>query len=112
MNTKRDPTEIAETILHRSICSIKVGACIADSWGVFAWGPNHMGPDGLGLCAERFAISRSKKSRLYKSTIYVAGEYRRGKFVPARPCEKCRKVIDKYNMVIKWRDRTGEWRTE
>ena len=110
MNTKRDPKEIAEALISRSVCLIRVGACIVDKWGVFSWGFNHMGPDGMGMCAERFAISRSSKKRLYNSTIYVAGQYRRGKFVPSKPCEKCQRIIDKYNMIVIWRDRNGEWK--
>jgi cytidine deaminase len=102
---------LAEDILERSKCSVKVGASIQDATGILAWGWNSEGFDGYGLCAEAHAITRANRKRLRGSTIYVAGmRARNGKLVPARPCIDCQKLIDKWQLKVIWRDNDGSWR--
>lgn len=107
-----DPRELALDLIDRSICTIQVGACIADNWGVYSWGWNSMGSDGLGQCAETHAIKRANKARFNStSTIYVASRRRRnGKVVPAKPCADCAYIIGKWGLKVKWRDNDGEWK--
>lgn len=70
-----------------------------------------MGPTGMGQCAEQYAFQRVNRSRLPSGYIYVAGEYHHStKFVNAKPCSKCQKLIDKHDMTAVWRDRNGEWK--
>lgn len=109
MNKNRDPKEIAEAMIKRSICMISVGACIATKDSVHSWGHNHVGFDGRGEHAEASAIRRSNKKRIIGQTIYVAGEYRNANFVNAKPCEECQKLIDKFNLKVVWRNKRGEW---
>lgn len=112
MNTKRDPREIAETILLRSICSIKVGACISDSWGVHSWAWNNSGRDGFGEHAEAACIRRSNRDRLSGSTIYVAAiRSRNDKVITACPCLDCAGLIRWAGIRDVWfRDGHGIWR--
>lgn len=108
-----DGAELASEILSRSICSVQVGAAIADNHGVFSWGWNSSGPNGYGQCAEQHAISRANKKRLVGALIFVAGIRRRnGKVVPSKPCERCQKLIDKFKLRVMWRDNLEDWRTQ
>lgn len=112
MRKPLDGQVLATEILSRSGCSVQVGAAIADKWGIFSWGWNGVG-SGYGQCAERHAVHRANKKRLYGATVYVAGVRKRnGKLVPAKPCEKCQKVIDKWKLQVVWRDNNGEWWNE
>lgn len=111
MKKPANATDLATDILERSICSIRVGAAIEDASGILAWGWNSEGFDGYGMCAEAHAIRRANRKRLLGSTIYVAGKRsRNGKFVPAKPCPECQKLIDKWELRVVWRDNTGDWR--
>lgn len=102
--------DLAEDILVRSKCAVRVGAAIEDATGIISWGWNFDGFDGHGLCAERHAIQRANRKRLSGATIYVAGmRHRNGKLVPAKPCETCEKVIKKWNLQVVWRDNEGNW---
>lgn len=113
MNRKLWPTEIAETILGRSICQVKTGACLYDGYSVYAVGWNHMGADGMGQHAEAHCISRCNRDRLRGSTIYVAATRgRNGKAIISRPCDECMKLIVKYDLRFVWRDADGSWRTD
>lgn len=108
-----DPRELTVDLISRSVCTIQVAACIADSGGsIFAWGWNSMGPDGLGQCAEAHAITRANKVRLVSSaTIYVAGLRRRnGKIVGTKPCPECAYRIGKWGIKICYRDVDGSWK--
>lgn len=110
MITRKDPTEIAETILKRSVCLVQVGSCIADKTGVFSWGWNSVGK-GFGLCAETHAIIRANKKRLRGATIFIAGQWAKGKIVASRPCQKCQKLINVYGLNVIFRDKDGEWKS-
>lgn len=112
MNTRRDPREIAETILNRSICAVKVGSVIADSWGVGSWGWNSSGFTGLGEHAEAAAIRRGNKQRMKDSTLYVAAvRERNNKIITAKPCDYCQRTIRWAGIRDVWyRDRNGIWR--
>lgn len=109
MKIPRDPKELAEIILERSPCAVKVGAVLADSYSVFAWGWNSAGASGLGEHAEVAALRRAGRERLAGSTLYVAA--RRGLPVPAKPCEACEPRIRKRIKRVVWRDRDGSWQT-
>jgi deoxycytidylate deaminase len=111
MNTRRDPKEIAETILNRSTCSVQVGAALADSRGVFAWGWNHVGR-GFGIHAEDHCLLRANVKRLAGATLYVASRRRRnGKIIMSKPCEHCQMLIDAYPLKrVLWRDSDGKWK--
>jgi cytidine deaminase len=112
MKKPLDGQVLASEILSRSSCSVQVGAAISDRWGIFSWGWNSVG-DGYGQCAERHAVHRANKKRLYGATIYVAGiRNRNQRFVPAKPCVLCRKVIQKWQLHVMWRDNDGEWRMQ
>lgn len=103
--------DLAVDILERSQCSVRVGAAIGDKFNIFSWGWNGTGPDGFGQCAEKHAILRANKKRLIGATIYVASKrYRNGKIVCSKPCSSCRKLIDKWGLIVLWRDVNGEWR--
>jgi deoxycytidylate deaminase len=102
---------LASEILSRSSCSVQVGAAIADHHGIHSWGWNSSGPDGFGQCAEQHAILRANRKRLRGATIYVASVRRRNeKIVISKPCEKCQKLINKWNLHVLWRDSDGDWR--
>lgn len=105
-----DPRQLAVDILARSICSVRVGSCVTDAAGaIISWGWSQVG-DGYGLCAERHAIRRANVNRLWYGTIYVASERKRNnKIIMSRPCEVCRKVIDKFELTVFYRDAQGEW---
>jgi deoxycytidylate deaminase len=109
----RKPTnagQLAVDILERSRCSVMVGAAIADNNGIFAWGWNSEGFDGHGLHAEVHAILRANKRRLAGATIYVASVRQRNhKTITSKPCYDCQKLIDKWNLSVRWRDKNGEW---
>src|SRR5688500_18576994 len=106
----KDPKELAETILNRSICSVQVGCAISDNWGIHSWGWNSAGA-GYGLHAEVHAIKRASWNRLEGSTLYVASRRaRNSKAIPSRPCEDCMKWIIKSKILdIWWRDLGGGW---
>lgn len=104
-----DPRKLAEDILRRSICSIQVGAAIADNHGIFSWGWNSVG-SGFGQHAECHAIERASHSRLRGATIYVATlRNRNQKIITSKPCEDCQLLIDNFDMQIVWRDKDGRW---
>jgi len=107
----KDPRELAESILTRSICSVQVGAVIADKFGILSWGWNNVGgPVEYGMCAERHAILRSNFERLRGATIYVAGRRKRnGKVVGCRPCPRCQSDIDRFGLRVRFRDGMGRW---
>jgi pyrimidine deaminase RibD-like protein len=104
-----DPRQLAVDILRRSICSVQVGAVIADAHGIFSWGWNNVGA-GFGQHAEVHAIERGRQSRLQGATIYVATIRRRNqKIITSRPCDDCLLMINSFGMQIVWRDRDGRW---
>lgn len=110
MQIPRDPRELAETLLARSVCSVQVAAVIADLCGVHAWGWNSSGADGLGLHAEAHAISRGNRRRFPGSTIYVASRRRRnGKTILSKPCEECAALVRKHGLRVMYRDADGVW---
>lgn len=107
---KGDSKELAEQILNRSICHVKVGAVLADSQGVFAWGWNHAGPTGMGQHAEIHCLTRANRKRLAGATMYIAGaRTRTGKAVPARPCPDCARATAAVGRIV-WRDSDGTWK--
>ena len=115
MNTKRDPREIAETILERSVCTVQVGACLVDPKGrVVSWGWNHSGFDGFGMHAEDHCISRASRRRVEGSTIYVASKrLRNAKVVSSRPCPDCEELIRSMGIkLVWWRNGDGRWYAE
>ena len=106
----RDPRELAIDLIPRSICQTRVAAVVCDASGnIISWGWNSSGPTGLGLHAEVHAIRRANRNRLWYGTVYVAGAYDRGTLVKAKPCEKCQQLIDKFNMEVFYRDKSGRW---
>lgn len=106
----KDPKEIAEALLNRSVCAVQVSAVLADHFGIFSWGINHAGPDGFGEHAEIHALSRCNRRRLSHATMYVAAQRQRnGKAVTAKPCEACQVAVRFVREVV-WRDNTGEWK--
>jgi deoxycytidylate deaminase len=108
---KGNPKDLSTDILERSICRVQVGAVLLDGAGhILSWGWNSVGR-GFGLCAERHAVGRANRARLDGSTtIYVAAKRKRnGKVVSARPCPKCRAVLDKNVIVVVYRDADGRW---
>lgn len=110
MKKPLDPRELAEAILKRSICNVKVGAVLADKQGIFAWGWNHMGASGMGIHAEVHCLSRANKARLRDAVMYIAGERaRNGKAVPARPCADCARATAFVGKII-WRDSDHSWK--
>ena len=93
----------------RSECSVRVGAVLADKYGVISWSWNHVGFDGFGAHAEPEAIRRSNRKRLAKATMYIAAVRRKsGNILTARPCPDCQKAIKKVGRVI-YRDGSGDW---
>lgn len=112
MNTKRDPKEIAESILFRSTCNVQVGSCISLNSRIISWGWNSSGFSGFGLHSEAHAIKRANKDRLEGATIYVASRRKANdRIVLSKPCEACQKLIDKYELKVKYRDAEGIWRS-
>ena len=111
MTKPKDPRDLAIALLSRSICSVQVGAVLADKWGIFGWGWNSSG-DGLGEHAEAACLRRGNRKRFPLSTLYVAAaRLRNGKPVTARPCPACGAKLKKVGRVC-WRDGTGLWRTD
>lgn len=109
MNLKAHPTEIATSLLRRSICAVQVAAVLVDSWGVYSWGWNSSGFTGMGEHAEAHCMSRSNRSRWEGSKLFIAARRKRnGRVVTARPCEECQKIIPKGVRVI-YRDGNGVW---
>jgi deoxycytidylate deaminase len=112
----RKPTsarELAVDILERSKCLVQVGAAIEDRRGIISWGWNSVGFDGMGLHAEAHAILRANKRRLAGATIYIASmRARNNKTVISKPCSDCKRLIDKWNLHVEWRDANGEWRMQ
>ncbi len=87
------PKQLAIDISERSICRVKVGACIADKHGIYSWGWNTLG-NGFGCCAETHALLRANRKRLAGSKIYVAGYHKKTKNpCPAKPCQNCTRLI-------------------
>jgi deoxycytidylate deaminase len=111
MNVKVDPTELAEALISRSTCYVKVAAVIEDAHGVLSWGWNSVG-EGFGKHAEAHAIERANKKRLEGATIYVAGTRKRNlKPVNSTPCEECMKLINKWGITDVWfRDNDNVWK--
>lgn len=106
----KDPREVAEALLTRSICNIQVAAVLADHFGIFSWGVNHAGPDGFGEHAEIHCLSRCNRRRLEHSTMYVAARrMKNGKAVIAKPCPACEHAL-RYVKEVVWRDSDGEWK--
>ena len=112
MNTRKDPKEIAEAMISRSVCSVQVGAVLVDVAGnVFSWAWNTVGPDGLGLHAEIHCIKRANKHRLEGSTILVASQRRRNhKTICSKPCVACQYLLDKYDIHCLFRDADSVWK--
>ena len=111
MNLKRDPTELAATLLNRSTCAVQVAAVLLDKWGVFSWGWNGSGQTGMGEHAEAHAFRRSNKRRIPYATMYVAAVRKRnGKIITAKPCEACWKFIRQWGITVMYRDGAGEWK--
>ena len=89
MRTNLIPWDLANDLIHRSSCRVKMAAVITDKDDrIFSWGWNHCGPDGMGMCAERFAIQRSNPKRLAGSTISIRGWNGVNKSV-SLPCKQC-----------------------
>lgn len=111
MKKPSDPRDLAVDLLPRSICTVRVGCAVTDASGsIIGWGWNTCGRDGFGLCAERHAFSRLNKNRLWSGFVYVAAEWKsHGRKAPAKPCEKCQAIIEKYQMDVYWRDKKGKW---
>ena len=109
MNLRRDPTELATTLLNRSTCSVMVGAVLVDRWGVFSWGHNNPG-NGYGEHAEQMCMRRANRNRVEGATLYIAAVRRRnGKIITAKPCLVCQRVTRKCQTVV-YRDGNGIWR--
>lgn len=113
MQKPNDPRELAESILERSVCQVRVGAVITDRNLILSWGWNSSGADGLGICAERHAILRANRRRLRGAEIWVAAvRTRNGKVLNAYPCAVCQGWIESYKLrTIHWRSEDGKWRT-
>ena len=106
----KDPKEVAEALLSRSVCSVQVASVLADHFGIFSWGWNSSGADGLGEHAEIHALMRCNRRRLSHATMHViARRQRNGKAVTARPCEACAHALRFVKEVV-WRDNDGEWK--
>ncbi len=105
-----DPRQLALDIMLRSICSVQVGAAIADSSGkIISWGWNNVG-SGWGIHAEAHAIRRANKDRLEGSTIFVSSQRaRNAKTINSRPCDACSDLIYKWKMKYVFRAPTGLW---
>lgn len=104
------PTELAETLLERSVCAVQVAAVLADRWGTFAWGWNSSGGTGLGEHAEAHALRRANRSRLESATMFVAAKRKRnGRAVTALPCPFCQRVARCVGQII-YRDSEEVWR--
>lgn len=111
MDTRKDPREIAEAILTRSVCAVQVGACLADGWGVFSWGWNSSGAEGMGEHAECACLRRANFRRKFGATIYVAARRKRnGRIVTAKPCEGCEPLLKRWGLKVWYRDGEGDWR--
>lgn len=113
MNTNIDPADLAELMMDRSVCSVQVGAVVADSMGIFGWGWNNSGSDGFGQHAEVSVIKRSNRKRLKGAALWVCSQrLKHGKPVFSRPCEKCQGWIESVGIkTVYWRDADGSWRT-
>ena len=106
-----DPRKLAEALLNRSVCAVRVGAVIADKHGIFSWGWNSMGSSGYGEHAEAAAIRRANPWRLRGATIYIAGK--RARQVYSRPCMDCERLIRGYRIyTIIYTDGKGGWKEE
>ena len=107
--SKITPKDLANQLLDRSTCKIKVAAVIEDNYGIYSWGWNHAG-DGLGCHAEAMAIRRANPSRLKDSTIYVVGK--RNYSVYSLPCMACMgRIIASGISKIVFRDKLENWIT-
>ena len=111
MKKPADPRELAIAILERSPCRIKVGAVLADDWGIHSWGWNSAGPDGYGQHAEEHCLSRANRRRLPMSTLYVAACRTRNSgtkgVVTAKPCPDCARFLR--GIPVVYRDGSGTW---
>jgi len=109
----KDPRELAETILNRSICNVQVGAVVEDYHGIMSWGWNNPG-EGFGKHAECHCLDRANPWRLHNTwcSLYVAAQRKRNsKPVLARPCEDCWLRIKRYTGITEvwYRDPSGLW---
>ena len=106
-----DPKQLAIDIIGRSICNVMAGAAIADSRGrILSWGWNSCGL-GLGEHAEQAAMRRANKQRLPGATIYIASQRRRNrKCILSAPCEDCRKLLFKWEVISWYRDSDHIWK--
>ncbi len=110
MKKPPDPKELAEEILKRSICTVQVGAVLADGSGIFSWGWNHAGPEGMGMHAEAHCLRRANKARLNGATLYVASRrHRNHKVITSQPCLECQALLKGLTRVL-WRDADGRWK--
>jgi len=108
MNKYRNIIELTQSIAKRSICTVKVGSVVYDSYGIFAWGWNHVGK-GFGECAERYAVRRANKRRLKGASICIIS-YRRGKMICSFPCPKCFAVLKACGIkYIECNDTNRKW---
>lgn len=108
------PAEVASTILHRSGCAVKVGACLVDRGGVFEIGWNSAGHTGFGEHAEVACFRRALKHGTYKraihATMYVAAvRSSSGNVVTAKPCLDCQEWTSLVHRVM-YRDYDGYWK--
>lgn len=110
MNTARDPKEMIDDLLKRSICMVQVAAIVRDTHGNFGWGWNSVGR-GFGEHAEVAAIRRSNRDRLKGCSLYVKGRRRRnGKVVLSMPCNACKAAIVSAGIKDVWYcTGEGEW---
>jgi cytidine deaminase len=105
MKKEGSPLELAKDLTSRSICNVRVGAVLSDNHGIFGWGWNHF--DGMyAVCAEQHALSRSNRKRLREATISVAAK-RRGKWLTAKPCQKCAALLDKWNIQAEYTEKNN-----
>lgn len=112
MNTKRDPKEIAESMMHRSRCNYQVGACIEDKSGrVISWGWNSEGK-GFGIHAEAHAILRGNPTRMRGGILYVASRRKAsGNIIYSKPCLGCQILIQAKGISkVYWREAFNVWR--
>lgn len=118
MNKNKLPEQLVLDILERSNCAVKMGAVLADKYGIFSWGWNYTriwdtaSQHENGMHAEVHAIERANPKRLKGATIYVAGRRTSsGNIVESKPCENCMAWIQAVRIDrIVYLDKT-EWRT-
>ena len=106
-----DPRMLAEALLHRSTCSYRAAAVIADAHGILSWGWNSSGRDGYGEHAEAAAIRRANKRRLPGAIIYVASDRKKSEnAIYSKPCAACLRLLASCNIGTIWfRYSKGLW---